>query len=242
MHFDDWDVVPNPLREVALRAMLDRHRGALGPPSTWDRMTTHDWDHVPQPIRAMAFMRMVEYWSGYYQVGADFGLRRAMVTDTMSAIVMAESWFEHRAAYTNLDGTSDLGLGGASEYCRATIGRLHRAGELPFAPTDADYADPWRATRVLAPWFDLMIHETRGNLDAAIRAYHRGSPAALRGEGHGYLENVRRKRERFIRNTAGPPAWSFLRAATSRLQVTPTADRGSMGPASDTSPRGGMTE
>lgn len=47
----------------------------------------------PQPIRAMAYIQMVKYWSGYYEVGTRFGLPRGTVTNTMNAIVMAESWF-----------------------------------------------------------------------------------------------------------------------------------------------------
>ena len=49
----------------------------------------------------MAYIQMVKYWSGRYQVGTPFGLPRGTVTNTMNAIVMAESWFEHRGSHTN---------------------------------------------------------------------------------------------------------------------------------------------
>lgn len=93
MNFDDWDTVTERLREDGLTAMWKRFGHVIGNPRQWDRMDAHDWDLIPQPIRAMTYTQMTRYWSGYYQVGASFGLPRGTVTNTMSAIVMAESWF-----------------------------------------------------------------------------------------------------------------------------------------------------
>ena len=152
MNFEDWDTVTERLREEGLT-----------------RMNAHDWDRIPQPIRAMAYIQMVKYWSGYYQIGTRFGLPRG----TVNAIVMAESWFEHRASHTNPDGDRDIGLGGSSEYCRRTLQRVGNEGVVDFTLREEDYFDPWRATRVVAVWFELMLQEANGDLDLAIRRYHR---------------------------------------------------------------------
>jgi hypothetical protein len=212
MFHDDWDFVVDPLRTLCLERMWHRYEHLLGTPSQWDRMDAFAWDAVPQPMRAVAFIEMVRYWSGFYQVGARFGLPRGTVTNTMAAIMMTESLFEHRAIHTNAAGNRDLGLAQASDYTRMTLTRLHQAGRIDFAPAgDAAYDDPWQATRVIALWFDLMLDETRGDLDLAVRAYHRGAPLALAGEGVEYLDVVVGRRRRYFRDPSGSPTWEFLR-------------------------------
>ena len=61
-----------------------------------------------------------------------------------------------------------------------------------------------------AIWLDLMIDEQQGDLNGAIRAYHRGTPRADTEAGDAYLSNVLRKRRRFIREGTGTPAWELL--------------------------------
>jgi hypothetical protein len=210
MHFDDWDAIPTPLREEALVNMWNKHTELIHSPSSWDRMDATDWDLVPQPIRAMAFIQMMRYWSGHYQTGSDFGLPRRLVADTMSAIIMVESWFEHRATSTSVSGNQDLGLGQASDGARLSLRRLHEQRLVDFAPDDSEYFNPWVATRAVAIWFGLMLDENGGDLDAAVRAYHRGTPLAKSGEGDAYAANVHSKRRQFIRNEGSSPTWHFL--------------------------------
>jgi hypothetical protein len=211
MHFDDWDTVPPKLRHDGLAAMLEKYRYLLRSPRDWDRMTASDWDLVPQPIRAIAFMNMMRYWSGYYQVGAGYGLARGTTTNTLNAILMVESWFEHRAVSTSRSGNRDLGLGQASDYARATMTRLFRLGTIDFAPeTDAGYFNPWVASRMTAVWLELMIDEQHGDLDAAIRAYHQGSSQSESEAAERYLSNVLQKRRRFMRDQTGTPSWQLL--------------------------------
>jgi hypothetical protein len=211
MHFDDWDAVPTPLREQALENMWVKHTHLIQSPRSWDRMDAADWDLVPQPIRAMAFIQMIRYWSGHYQTGSSFGVPRRLVTDTMTAIVMVESWFEHRAVSTSVSGNRDLGLGQASDGARLSLRRLHEGGVIDFAPEDeSEYFNPWIATRAVAVWFGLMLEENDGDLDAAVRAYHRGTPLARNGEGDVYAANVYSKRRQFMRNDGTSPTWHFL--------------------------------
>jgi hypothetical protein len=62
----------------------------------------------------------------------------------------------------------------------------------------------------VAIWLQLMLHETSGDLDVAVRAYHVGSADARGGAGDAYLAAVRDKRRRFIRNEESTPSWDFL--------------------------------
>ena len=211
MNFDDWDTVPRETREAALEKMWTEYAHLIANPRQWDRMTAEDWDAVPQPIRAQAFMQMLRYWSGYYQVGAAYELPRGTITDTMRAIAMAESWFEHRAVSVSRSDSRDLGLAQMSDFARNRLRQLFLADRIDFAPdNDQGYFDPWQATRMVAIWFDLMLFEQIGDLPAAIRAYHLGAAATRSGEGEEYLANVLRIRRRYVRSIDGPPSWNFL--------------------------------
>jgi hypothetical protein len=217
MTFDDWDVVEPATRNAALEAMFRLYAPVLGGPGVWRHMSALDWDLVPQPVRAAAFMRMIDYWCEREGIGRAYDLDPREVADTVKAIVIAESWFEHRAVQENRSGNRDLGLAQCSDFCRASLDRLHRQGVFDAALAESDYFDPFVATRVAGVWFSVMLDETGGDLARAIAAYHRGARQAGDERGTEYLETVLRRRGRYVRGGGSSPSWSRI------LELAPQA-------------------
>jgi hypothetical protein len=209
MHLGDWDRVPEHARERALDVMLVGYRAVLSP-AAWPDMTVTDWDLVPQPMRAVAYLRMIRHWVANRQVGTEFGLRTSQVAQAVAAIVMAESWFEHRAVNENPYGNRDLGLAQCSDPCRARLASMAAAGEISDAPLEEDYLDPRVGTWVATVWFERELRNAGGDVPRAIRAYHRGLPAAMDEKGDAYLEKVERLRDDYIRTQRASPAWDHL--------------------------------
>lgn len=208
MHLANWNAVPEVLRHEALDGMLERYRTVLASPRTWDDMDAEDWDLIPQPVRVVAYRHMVAYWAGFYRVGLVDGLHPGAIADTLAAILMSESWFDHRAVFVNRDGSRDIGLGQASDFARARLRWLHERGITDMGPADDAYYNPWVATRFIALWMSLMLAEARGDLDLAVRAYNRGIGNAYDTLGSRYLETVRSRQSHFIRGQGAPPAWA----------------------------------
>jgi hypothetical protein len=218
MQLEDWGSVPAPLQRDGLHAVLARYSGFLSDPHVWDRLTPEDWDLVPHPIRVLAFRHMTEYWRGYYGVGDEHGIPPRLVSETLAAIVMAESWFEHRAVNTNPWGNRDVGVAQASDGARSRMRAWFHAGDVDVLLSDAHYFNPWHGTRFVAVWMKWLLDQGSGDLDFAVRAYHRGPSGAARGEGAEYLDVVRRRR-RFLRDRDHPGAWGHLQERDRRFIV-----------------------
>jgi hypothetical protein len=212
IHFEDWDRVPVVLREESLAAMFSRYEHLLTDPDVWDRTRPTAWDAVPQPMRALAYRHMCEYWSGYYDVGTEYEIPPRLMADTLAAIVMTESWFDHRAINVNQWGNRDLGVAQASGGARERLRELYAGGEVDVLLEDSDYFDPWQGTRFVAIWVRLLLDEVEGDLEMAVRAYHRGVTRALAKEevAESYFQTVLRRRRRYIRNQGESPSWSYL--------------------------------
>jgi hypothetical protein len=210
MFTQDWDTVPMPVRQQGLDAMLRRYAPAIATPATWDRMTADDWDLVPHPVRALAFRHMTQYWAGYYHLGLRHELSPSLVADTATAVIMSESWFDHRAMHVNEWGNRDLGLGQASDHARRRMADWYAAGTIDVRLDDEDYFDPWRATRFVAIWLSSLLDETDGNLDLAVRAYHRGVRRALDPKGDEYSRAVSRRLDVYVRGGGSSPSWRHL--------------------------------
>jgi hypothetical protein len=163
-------------------------------------------------MRALAYRHMCEYWSGFYDVGAGHGIPARLMADTLAAIVMAESWFDHRAVNENQWGNRDLGVAQASDGARDRFRELYAEQVVDVYLSDADYFDPWDGTRFVALWVKLLLAEVGGDLEMAVRAYHRGVPRALAREevAESYLERVLQRRRRYVRNQGQSPSWSYL--------------------------------
>ena len=224
MHLEDWNGVPSPLRAASLDSMLRRYADILNNPAAWDTMNAFDWDAVPQPIRTVAYRRMVAYWSGFYDVGSAFNLPAGPISETLAAIVMSESWFDHRARSVNRDGSWDVGLGQASFFARQRLRELHSGRRVDAALSEDDYVNPWMATRFVAMWMNLMLEESNGDVERAVRAYNRGIADEHDRLGAAYFATVQQRLSRYIWNVDAPPAWDYVwRRAREMVRTSSTS-------------------
>ena len=93
---------------------------------------------------------------------------------------------------------------------------MSEQGLISFAPTESDYMNPWIATRVATVWFERELLAADGDMDLAIRAYHRGQAAAFDEKGDAYLARVHSLRGRYIHAQTASPTWRLLTQEVAR--------------------------
>jgi hypothetical protein len=82
-----------------------------------------------------------------YDVGARYGIAPGLVSATAGAIVMSESWFEHRAIHGDRSGNVDIGLAQASDFARARMPELCKQGVVDVELTMASgKSGPWMSS------------------------------------------------------------------------------------------------
>jgi hypothetical protein len=70
---------------------------------------------------------------------------------------------------------------------------------------------------------NLMLEESNGDLERAVRAYHRGIADAHDSLGAAYFATVQQRLSRYIRNVDAPPSWDYLwRHAREKVRTAPT--------------------
>src|SRR5687768_18563372 len=60
------------------------------------------------------------------------------------------------------------------DFCRKELLQMAFFDEIAFFPIEPDYFNPWTATRIATVWFERELLRSGGDVDLAIRAYHRG--------------------------------------------------------------------
>ena len=97
---------------------------------------------------AMAFLNIINNWDDRYQVGRSYRLNRRLVTDTLQAVAMSASWFEHRAINVNANGSRDIGLSGIRLRSPSDSQAACRRDDR-FCAQRRQYDDPLKAARML---------------------------------------------------------------------------------------------
>ncbi len=156
----------------------------VGSRSAWERMSAADWDKVPETRRKEAFLRMIDHSVDHYDVGHDEGLPKSLIKDVARSIAVKESGLDHRAVNPQTD---DYGLMQLSPYARRKIEGWSSENAVDIRiKGNEDWFNPYTSAKAGVYWFSLMLEESEGDLNRAIRAYNVGIDRAKKGSHRGF--------------------------------------------------------
>ena len=90
-------------------------------------------------------------------------------------------------------------------------------GDTSWLPAEADYFNPFVGTRVATVWFARELTRADGDIETAIRAYHRGIDRASDARGDAYLAAVLARRSRYFAGRSPSPTWRLLQNDTASI-------------------------
>ena len=90
------------------------------------------------------------------------------------------------------------------------MAQMYAQGRADFRLREDDYFNPWLGTRVAAFWIASLLDQLDGDLDMAVRAYHRGIKRAVAGMGVPYARMVEHRLRQYIRNGGRSRTWDYL--------------------------------
>ena len=90
------------------------------------------------------------------------------------------------------------------------MAQMYAQGRADFRLREDDYFNPWLGTRFAAFWIASLLDQLDGDLDMAVRAYHRGIKRAVAGMGVPYARMVEHRLRQYIRNGGRSRTWDYL--------------------------------
>lgn len=197
-----WSVIPPGMIEEEMSKLYDRYSELINNRDAWKCMNIDAWSRVHAPARIAAFSEMVDFWVDYYGAGKKSGISKKEMSNTLNAIMIGESYFDHTA--TN---RGDYGVSQISTATRATMKKWFKNGRkngIDFNFGDRDYMNPYNSIRAGVWLFsEILENEAGGDLKLAIGAYNAGIRDAKKKTKRAmrYQKGIERIIDRYLTDT-----------------------------------------